>query len=293
MLKTGGQTMTEIITGIDHPIIAVRDMAAARTAYERLGFTITPRGSHPEWGTGNWCIMFENDYLELRGIIDPNQTHNLGRFLTEREGLMGLALGTGDAQASYETLVQGGLSPQPVRQLSRNFELPEGTVQPRFSLCFLDVADTPGLMWVVLCQHLTPELLRRPAWLNHANGARGVRAVTGVVPDLGAAAERHTRIFGRPAITRRNDRLAIQVNARQTITLMNSDAARAAWPEIDLSTAGETGFLLSVEIEVQDSRQTELYFASRGIESYRSAAGALRVLPRFTCGVPLEFAERS
>jgi hypothetical protein len=285
--------MTEIVTGIDHPIIAVRDMVAARAAYERLGFTITPRGSHPEWGTGNWCIMFDRDYLELRGVIDPNQTHNLGRFLAEREGLMGIALGTSDAQASYESLEERGLKPQPVRQLSRNFELPEGAVQPKFSLCFLDVADTPGLMWVVLCQHLTPELLRRPNWLIHPNGACGVRSVTGVVPDLTAAAERHARMFGPQAITRKIDRLDIRANSRQTITLVNFDTARAMWPEIELPSFGETdGFLLSVEIEVQNRNETELYFSSRGIDSCRSAVGAIRVLPRDACGVPLEFAAR-
>ena len=59
------------IRGIDHPVIAVRDMKQARLAYERLGFTVPPRGSHAQWGTGNWCIMFPEDYLELRGIIDP------------------------------------------------------------------------------------------------------------------------------------------------------------------------------------------------------------------------------
>jgi hypothetical protein len=286
--------MTEIVTGIDHPIIAVRDMVAARAAYERLGFTITPRGSHPEWGTGNWCVMFDSDYLELRGVIDPNQTHNLGRFLAEREGLMGIALGTSSAQASYETLVARGLGPQPVRQLSRNFELPEGAVQPKFSLCFLDVADTPGLMWVVLCQHLTPELLRRPDWLVHPNGACGVRSMTGVVPDLADAAERHVRIFGPQAITRNIDRLVIRANSRQTVTLVNVDTARAMWPEIDLPSFGETaGFLLSVEIEVQNAGETESYFASRGIESYRSAAGAIRVRPRDTRGVPFEFVARA
>ena len=47
--------MSQLATGIDHPIIAIRDMAAGRAAFERLGFTVTPRGRHLEWGTGNWC----------------------------------------------------------------------------------------------------------------------------------------------------------------------------------------------------------------------------------------------
>ena len=163
--------MSRVATGIDHPIIAVRDMAAGRATFERLGFAVTPRGRHLEWGTGNWCIMFERDYIELRGIIDPTNPHNLARILEKREGLMGVAFATKNAQASCAELAARGMEPQPVRELTRLFELPEGAVQPRFALCFLDEAQTPGLMSVVFCEHLTPQLLRRPEWLRHANGA--------------------------------------------------------------------------------------------------------------------------
>lgn len=281
--------MDEVITGIDHPIVAVRDMAAARAAYERLGFTVTPRGTHLEWGTGNWCIMFEDDYIELRGVIDSKVTHDLGQFLQHREGLMGLALGIADAEASYAALLERGLHPQPVRRLRRNFELPEGTVQPTFALCFLPAAETTGLMSVVLCQHLTPELLRRPDWLRHANGARAVRSVWGVVPDLAMAADGYMKLFGTQAITQPRDRLVVHLNRRQSILLMTRDAAQDAWPRIDHTLLGEEGGLLSVTIEVTDVNATQQYFASHGIDYDISSADSLHVLPQFSCGVPLEF----
>ena len=70
------------IEGFDHPVIAVRDLEQSRGVYEALGFTVPPRGSHIEWGTGNWCIMFERNYLEHRGILDPDRyTHGLEHFL--------------------------------------------------------------------------------------------------------------------------------------------------------------------------------------------------------------------
>ena len=50
---------------IDHPVIAARDLDAARRTFERLGFTVPPRGSHIEWGTGNLCIMFPDDYIKF------------------------------------------------------------------------------------------------------------------------------------------------------------------------------------------------------------------------------------
>jgi hypothetical protein len=61
------------IGSLDHPVIAAGDLDAARVSYERLGFTVPPRGSHVEWGTGNLCIMFPDDYLEIRGIVDATR----------------------------------------------------------------------------------------------------------------------------------------------------------------------------------------------------------------------------
>ncbi|MYF85064.1 MAG: VOC family protein, partial [Rhodospirillaceae bacterium] len=55
------------ITGIDHAIVGVRKLEAARRKWAKLGFTITPRGRHRGWGTANYCIMFETDYVELLG----------------------------------------------------------------------------------------------------------------------------------------------------------------------------------------------------------------------------------
>ncbi len=182
--------ITHGITGIDHPVIAVRDLAAARRAYERLGFTVTARGSHPEWGTGNHCIMFARNYLELRGVLRPTEhTRGLERFLERREGLMGLAFGSADTAASHASLAAAGLRPKPVHRLARDFELPEGTTRPAFCLSFLGEDEAPGLMSVVLCQHLTPELLRRPEWIDHANSALGIRSLTAAVGGADRAGE--------------------------------------------------------------------------------------------------------
>ena len=74
---------------------------------------------------------------------------------------------------------------------------------------------------------------------------------------------------------------------------MTRDSARGVWPEIDLPTCGEAGYLLSVTLEVDDSGMTEQYFTSNDIESYRTAAGAIRIAPRDACGVPLEFTDHA
>jgi Glyoxalase-like domain len=56
---------------LEHVVIAVRDLAVATTSYERLGFTVTPGGSHPSGGTTGKGVFFSNGtYLELLTVYD-------------------------------------------------------------------------------------------------------------------------------------------------------------------------------------------------------------------------------
>ena len=116
------------IESVDHPVVAVNDPAAARTTFEALGFTVPSRGSHVEWGTGNLCIMFPDDYLEIRGIIDSDRfVMHLDEHLEKfGEGLMGVAFRTDDVRNSYAELKKHGVDTPAPGRLTRNFELAEG-----------------------------------------------------------------------------------------------------------------------------------------------------------------------
>ena len=61
--------MTDLI--IDHVLIAVRDLDAAKDTFERLGFKVTPEGRHPGRGTSNRLVVFGGEYLELISVHDP------------------------------------------------------------------------------------------------------------------------------------------------------------------------------------------------------------------------------
>ena len=47
---------------IDHLVLCVRDLEAARAIYRRLGFTLTPPARHP-WGTGNSLVQLQGNFL--------------------------------------------------------------------------------------------------------------------------------------------------------------------------------------------------------------------------------------
>ena len=189
------------ISGIDHVLVGVRDLESAREAWRRLGFTLSPRGRHIGWGTANYCIMFPEDYIELLGILDPSQfTNNLDRFLETREGLMGLAFATDDAAAAAERLRQAGIDADGPKDLARLLDLPEGEAKPAFRLVFPPAEATPGLS-AFICNHLTPELVRRPSWLAHANGALAISSMTVVVEDPSELALAYGKLFGYDRVT--------------------------------------------------------------------------------------------
>ena len=108
------------ITGIDHALIGVSDLEIARISYERLGFTVTPRGRHIGWGTENHTVMFENDYVELIGVADPTkQIHNLDKFLINGDGLLNVVLGTRDADETSRWLKQQSSHAEEAKDLQR------------------------------------------------------------------------------------------------------------------------------------------------------------------------------
>jgi len=48
------------VIGIDHAVVMVKDLDKAAENYKRLGFTVSPRGTHSaHMGSGNYTIMFD------------------------------------------------------------------------------------------------------------------------------------------------------------------------------------------------------------------------------------------
>jgi hypothetical protein len=60
------------VIGVDHAVVMARDLDKAAEGWRRLGFTISPRGTHSaHMGTGNYTIMLDPDYIELLGVLGP------------------------------------------------------------------------------------------------------------------------------------------------------------------------------------------------------------------------------
>ena len=88
--------------GIDHLVLATKDLDAQSDLYRRLGFKVGARNQHP-WGTVNHIVQFPGSFLELvttgPGFKMPSEDDPiagfagfLARYLERREGFAMLVL---------------------------------------------------------------------------------------------------------------------------------------------------------------------------------------------------------
>jgi hypothetical protein len=277
------------ITGLDHLIIGVADLEAARRQWARLGFNSTPRGRHVGWATANYCIMFENDYLELLGIVDPDGFSNgLDRLMAARgEGLLGIALATSDAEATAAAWQASGLGSAKPGSLMRLLESETPAVELRFTNVMLDPAERLGLN-LFACMHLTPAPMRRQAWLRHPNGAVKIASLTVIADDVEPLAAFAEQIVGSGAVTRTDQVRAIQTGTAP-IMLATPDDAALLHPGFTLPEAAPEPLLAVMEIAVADPATTSRFLDQQNVPHERGGDGAVLVAPEHANGVRLAF----
>lgn len=192
--------MLPTLKGLDHLVVAVRDLDAAAAAWAALGFTLSPRGLHSAHvGSANHTMMFGEDYLELLAVVVP-QPHNqaLRDFLARREGLERAAFHTTDAAAGADALRARGVDSVGPLHFGRPVPMPDGSMaEARFSVFRWPPSTYPGGLGIFACQHHTPEAVWVPSLHSHPNGVvRIKRALAATEDPAGAAARLAAAIDG-------------------------------------------------------------------------------------------------
>ncbi len=195
------------MNAIDHIVFNTKDQTdEAVRFFERAGFSVTPRGFHT-LGSINHTIVFGEDYLELLGYPSGAPPVQRPELVARPAGLMATVLQTADADASHAVLVQHELHPRPVQSFSRPVDLGGGRTQDAaFRVTRLEPDAVPGT-WFYYCQHLTRELVWRPEWQGHANGATGIAALDIDVPSMRAALPLYAACLDGAAITHSTETL--------------------------------------------------------------------------------------
>jgi catechol 2,3-dioxygenase-like lactoylglutathione lyase family enzyme len=193
-----------MLTGIDHLVILVSDLATGIRDYEGLGFTVIPGGEHPG-GTHNALIAFaDGAYIELIAFQDPRapSQHRWRGYLDNGGGLIDFALGSTDLAADVARLTGAGLPYEPMDGARAR---PDGV-----QLQWRSASVSPAGQLPFIIEDVTPRGLRVPSGgaTQHANDVTGVLSLTVAVGDLAAAKGRFTALLdAAPLVERENPEL--------------------------------------------------------------------------------------
>ncbi len=231
---------------LDHVVIDVRDrIEEAMRCFQSLGFQLTPRGRHT-LGSVNHLAMFSTDYLELLGFAGDAIRPEIVRFPV---GLNGLVFKTGNADSVHAHAAAAGLPILPVQSFSRPVELDSGTQAARFRTTRLDPEKVP-MGRVYFCEHQTPDLVWRPEWQTHPNGACAISRVVVATGDPQRTAGLFRGLFGNEAIADRDGGQILAAGAVQ-VELSTPGIVAAEFGEAAAEAAGRGEYMAALGIRVR------------------------------------------
>ena len=248
------------IVGIDHAVVIVRELDQAAKNWKRLGFTVSPRGTHSaHMGTGNTTIMLDPDYIELLGVLAPTEHNAPTRaLLDKREGIERVAFTTLDAAAGAEEIRARGAIPTGPTDFERPVTMPDGTLSAaKFRTFHWPVEEAPGGMRIFACQHKTRETVWIPELMRHTNGAKRLRQVLLVAPEpakeaahLASLIDAHTRseADGAIAVPSGSDRADFVFISREQLACRYAGVSLAGLPE-----RGAAGLVIAADLGKAES----------------------------------------
>lgn len=189
------------IAEIDHLLTYVKDLDAAAALFRRMGFTLSPISRIEPMGISNHLVLMHPrtagfaNYIELMASHDRTQLPPaMARTLSGEAGIKSMVLGARDAQAAHGVIAGAGFDVAPPVHVRREWVVAPGeSVFPEFDVIL--PVDTP--LAFNACRYYDVSLYLRPAWLSHANTARGLSGVLAVADNPDRQRADFTRLFGR------------------------------------------------------------------------------------------------
>ena len=233
------------VIGIDHAVVMVRDLDKAAENWKRLGFTVSPRGTHSaHMGSGNYTIMLDPDYIELLGVLSPTEHNAPARaFLEKREGIERVAFTAVDSAAGAEEIRARGYAPIGPTDFERPVTMPDGSLSSaKFRTFQWPVAEAPGGMRIFACQHKTRETVWIPELMKHTNGAKRLKQVLLVAPEPAKEAAHLSRMIDRDARTEADGAIAVPSGpGRADFVFLMRDRLAKRYPGVPLAGLPERG----------------------------------------------------
>ncbi len=280
--------MKRAVRGIDHVVVMVDGIDAAEAAYRRLGFQVQPRGFHSKLGTANHLMIFEHDYFEILGIVEPTEFNAERReWLKRGGGLANVALATDGADFAFDTFRQAGLNPDAPLFFDRAVEVAGTSERAAFRTVRIPKTNMPVVGFFV-CEHLTPQFVYRPEWAQHPNGARGISGVTVIAEQPARWTAELEKYFGAGSVRQDGDGLLVRTGA-QPVRYLPRAAYLARYPGITPVRPGDHPALLGVR--VASLAACEAVLSRNGVRFLKPDTGRLLVPPSQAAHLTLEFTE--
>ncbi len=279
--------MRQHIRGIDHVVVVVRNLDAALDTFQRMGFTVTPRGHHT-LGSQNHCVMFGRDYIELlwspEGAPHPSRQYYT-EFARTGEGLAAIAFGTDSAKGAYTEMLWAGFAPSDPVEFARPVRLPGGSREARFRVSMAALPQTPGGRAFV-CEHLTRDVVWRPEHQRHANGATGIAAVAIVGDDVAEIARPYERLLAAPAEPIAEG-LAVRTG-EAALAFATARSLSARFPQVRWA-ARTAPFMAALFVRVPDRAAAAAALAAGGLAPERMPDGSIALGADTAHGVAVVF----
>jgi hypothetical protein len=261
------------VIGIDHAVVMVEDLDKAAENWKRLGFTVSPRGTHSaHMGSGNYTIMLDPDYMELLGVLTPTEHNAPARaFLEKRgEGIERIAFTAVDSAEGAEEIRARGYSPIGPTDVELPVTMPNGTLSAaKFRTFQWPTAEAPGGVRIFACQHKTRESVWIPELMQHANGARRLRQVLIVSPEPTKDAAHMSRMIDRDVNTEVDGTVTVPSGSdRADFVFLTRDQLGKRYSEVSLAglpERGGAGLVISADLAATEK--------ALGLTGVRSGGG--------------------
>jgi hypothetical protein len=266
-------------------LVFIANLSAGAAAYQRLGFTLTPRGRHPSLGTANHTIMFEDDYLELITVLARSKLNERWAAILDRgDGLGAMALAARDARAVRATLRSRGIAVPEVVDFERPVIIEGKSLGARFSVAHLPPDASPALP-AFFCQHHTRHLVWLPDFQRHPNGSHGVAGLVVAHRDPAALSAAYQRLLGSDAVTTHPASLELKLG--RTLIVEPEFVASRLGRAVGLRPDG--GDPVGLTVATRDLAGARRILAANAVPFAPFGRRSILVSPPFTHGVYLEF----
>lgn len=289
--------------GLDHLVLPVLSLEAARLRLTDLGFTVAPDARHP-FGTENACVFFGDDtYLEPLAIASREECEAAAkagnmfvardqafRFRNDPEGLSAIVVKTEDGEADHRRFVAEGFSGGPMLHFERMFKMADGSeVMGGFKLAFAADLRSPDF-FLFACERVNPLPADRGALARHANGALGLSTVVLGEDNPSDFQYLLEEVFEQRAVEAHSFGLSLQ-SANVAIEVL-TPAGLAGFFGLDSENGGRGLKGRLIVVKVADIGVTERLLAAKGIAFSRR--GVCLIVPHEAGqGVPFAFEEVS